>query len=187
MGLARWDVKEQSGMGECAEFFHGTTELGNYRAGSEGPFSSGGRHRFTGRQASSGPAFTGTQTWEAPLSGTHVWDEGDPGGKPGAFFVGTRRCFSGLGVRTMARTAMSWVGYGSYGSSVPNYRDLPVPVSPWAQRPTGRAATEPHHGGAALRSLMAGHGSSERTDVERMDLEMRRIRLRAQGCWRRIP
>ena len=77
--------------------------------------------------------------------------------------------------------------YGSYGSSVLNYRDSPVAVTPWAQRPTGREAAEARHGGAALRSLMAGHGSSERMDVEGMDLEMWRIRLQAQGGWRRIP
>ena len=33
-------------MGKCAEFIHGTTGLGNYRAGSECPFSPGDRNRF---------------------------------------------------------------------------------------------------------------------------------------------
>ena len=46
---------------------------------------------------------------------------------------------------------MAWPA--RYGSSVSNYRDSPVGVSPWAQVPKGRAATEPRHGGAARRSL----------------------------------
>ena len=37
---------------------------------------------------------------------------------------------------------------------------------------TGRAATEPHHGGAARRSLRYGHGSWGRTSGSRKDVEM---------------
>ena len=75
--------------------------------------------------------------------------------------------------------------YGSYGSSVSNYRDSPVGVSPWAQGPPGRAATEPRHGGAALRSLMAGHGSRGRTLRNKRDGEVRGVHLRTKGNWRR--
>ena len=34
-----------------------------------------GPESIYGTTGSSTPAFTGTQTWEAPLSGTHVWDK----------------------------------------------------------------------------------------------------------------
>ena len=53
----------------------------NYRAGELGNGSWLGAFAFVrgpesvyGTTGSSAPAFTGTQTWEAPLSGTHVWD-----------------------------------------------------------------------------------------------------------------
>ena len=66
-------------MGKCAEFFHGTAELGNYRAGEGQSWLGvsvfvGGPEPVYGTTGSSAPASTGTQTWEAPLSGTHVWD-----------------------------------------------------------------------------------------------------------------
>ena len=82
-------------MGKCAEFVHGTTGLGNYRAGERqswlGVFAFvRGPESVYGTTGSSTPVFRRTQTWEAPLSGTHVWDQGDPGGKPGAFLPGPR-------------------------------------------------------------------------------------------------
>ena len=45
-------------------------------------------------------------------------------------------------------------------------------LSPPAQTGRGRAATEPHHGGAARRSLRYGHGSWGRTSGSRKDVEM---------------
>ena len=98
-------------MGKCAEFVHGTAELGNYRAGERQSWLRGfvfvrGPEPIYGTTGSSGPAFTGTQAWEAPLSGTHAWDK--------VILVRNRapfcrdcRCFSGLGVRTMSWAAMS--------------------------------------------------------------------------------
>ena len=66
-------------MGECAEFFHGTTGLGNGGAGEQswlGVFAFvRGPGPVYGTTGSCGPAFTGTQTRGAPLSGTHVWDK----------------------------------------------------------------------------------------------------------------
>ena len=53
----------------------GTTELGNGRAGSQCSRSSGVRNRFTGRQAHPVRIQTDSQTWEAQLWGTHVWDK----------------------------------------------------------------------------------------------------------------
>ena len=94
------------------EFVHGTTELGNGRAGSERSFSSEDRNRFTLRDdrlihSRIHGEFTGTQTWEAPFSGTHVWDQVIL--RDQVILVGNRapfcrdsRRFSGPGVRTMA-------------------------------------------------------------------------------------
>ena len=65
------------------------------------------------------------------------------------------------------------------------HRDSPVAVSPWAQRETGRAATEPRDGGAARRSLMAGHGSRGRALRNKRDWEVRGVHLRTKGGWRR--
>ena len=79
---------------------------------------------------------------------------------------------------------MAW-SHGSYGSSVSNYRDSPVGVSPWAQGQRGRAATEPRQRGAALWSLMAGHGSRGRTLRDKRDGEVRGVHLRTKGGWRR--
>ena len=63
-------------MGECAEFFHGTTELGNYRAGSECSLSSGDRNRFAGRQAHPLPHSReprpGRRRFRGPTCGTRV-------------------------------------------------------------------------------------------------------------------
>ena len=66
-------------MGKCGEFVRGITELGNYRSGEQQIWL--GAFVFAREAASiywttgsSAPAFTGTQTWEAPLSGTHPWD-----------------------------------------------------------------------------------------------------------------
>ena len=53
---------------------HGTTELGNGQSWL-GVFAFvRGPEPVYGTTGSSAPAFTGTQTWEAPLSGTHLWD-----------------------------------------------------------------------------------------------------------------
>ena len=67
-------------MGKCAEFFHGITKLGNYRAGERQSWLGvfvfvRGPEPIYGTTGSSTPAFTGTQTWEAQLSGIHVWDK----------------------------------------------------------------------------------------------------------------
>ena len=76
-------------MGKCGEFVHGTTELGNYRAGSECSFSSGDRNRFPLRedrlshsriQADTDPG--GAAFGDPPVG------QGDPGVKPGAFLSG---------------------------------------------------------------------------------------------------
>ena len=52
---------------------------------------------------------------------------------------------------------------------------------------SGRAATEPHPGGAARRSLRSGHGSEERGSRSRQDVEMKGVRLQLReleaGCW----
>ena len=76
MGLARTDVKEQMD-GECAEFIPrqsynswGTAEL----ARSVSVFVRGPEPVY-GTTGSSAPAFRWTQTWEAPLSGIHAWDQ----------------------------------------------------------------------------------------------------------------
>ena len=122
-------------MGKCAEFIRGAAELARSVR-----FRQGIRTRLRDDRLSHSRIQADTD-WEAPLSGTHVWDK--------VILVGNREtfcrdpgCFSGLGVRTMAGTAMD----GSHGSSIPNYRDLPVSVSLWAQMETGRAATDPHQG-----------------------------------------
>ena len=65
------------------------------------------------------------------------------------------------------------------------HRDSPVAVSPWAQRETGSAATEPRHGGAARRSLRSRHGSRRRTLRNKRDWEVRGVHLRTKGSWRR--
>ena len=79
MGLGT-DVKKQAGRGSSRSSSTelqswGTTELGNGRA-RLGVFAFvRGPEPVCGTTGSSTPAFTGTQTWEAPLSVTHVWDK----------------------------------------------------------------------------------------------------------------
>ena len=74
-------------MGKCAEFVHGTTELGNGRAGSECPFSPGDRNRFAGRQAHPLLHSRGHRPGSA-ASGNPRVGQGDPGVKPGALLPG---------------------------------------------------------------------------------------------------
>ena len=78
----------------------------NYRAGEQQSWLGvfvfvGGPEPIYGTTGSSYPAFTGTQAWEAPLSGIHAWDEVILV-RNGASFCRDSRRFSGLGVRTMA-------------------------------------------------------------------------------------
>ena len=49
----------------------------------------------------------------------------------------------------------------------------------------GRAATEPHKGGAARRSLRYGHGSAERRSRSKQGMDMRGVHPRTEGSWRR--
>ena len=57
-------------MGKCVELIRERGEVGaGVFAFVRGP------EPVYGTTGSSTPAFTGTQTWEAPLLGTHLWDK----------------------------------------------------------------------------------------------------------------
>ena len=79
-------------MGKCAEFFHGTTELGNYRAGEGQSWLGvsvfvGGPEPVCGTTGLSAPAFTRTRAWGAAF--------GDPRVGPGWSWCETGRLFAG--------------------------------------------------------------------------------------------
>ena len=172
----------------------------------------GGPEPIYGTTSSSAPAFTGTQAWGAAFGDPPV-GQGDPGVKQGAFlpglppFIWSRRGDhgpngngpngngpngngpNGNGPNGNGPNGYVWVIVWVVGPDSPGltgtHRDSPAGVSPWAQRQTGRAAAEPRHGGAALWSLMARHGSRGRTLRNKRDGEVRGVHLRTKGGWRR--
>ena len=172
-------------MGECGEFVRGITELGNGRAGSECVRFRQGTGTGLRDDRLIGSRIHGDTGLGGAAFGDPRVGQGDPGVKPGAFlpgpplFLRSRRGDHGpngyglngyvwvLGPElpglTGGRIALGSKANGQGGDGVP----------PRGRRPTvvdGRTW------------VLGADGCGER-----MDVEMWRIRLQAQGCWRRIP